>query len=136
MTESPNITATSTVTPPVTTSTYEAILSRGQFTTSTVEDFHNANDHSHDSIYDHDETEDDVMEQSYNDKESVTKEKIETESSGNAVGIFFGIVAIVIVMMVAAYGYKKYRDNRYRNQEFLLTDSVFRYDGYSQLDDA
>ena len=24
---------------------------------------------------------------------------------------------------------------RYRNQEFLLTDSVFRYDGYSQLDD-
>ena len=58
-------------------------------------------------------------------------------------------------MMAAAYGYKKYRDNRYildtnlclgltkifaysryRNQEFLLTDSVFRYDGYSQLDDA
>jgi len=135
MTESPNITATSTVAP-LTTSTSEAILSRGQFTTSTVEDFHNANDHSHDSIYDHDETEDEVMEQSYNDKESVTKEKIETESSGNAVGIFFGIVAIVIVMMVAAYGYKKYRDNRYRNQEFLLTDSVFRYDGYSQLDDA
>ncbi len=24
---------------------------------------------------------------------------------------------------------------RYRNQEFLLTDSVFRYDGYTQLDD-
>ncbi len=24
---------------------------------------------------------------------------------------------------------------RQRDQEFLLTDSVFRYDGYSQLDD-
>merc|ERR1719270_2325364 len=139
VTDSIETTTMSTVTSPVesTTTTTGANLSRGQFTTSSIEDFHNANDHSHDSIYDHDETEDEVLDQSYNDKGSVTKEKIETnESSGNAVGIFFGIVAIVIVMMAAAYGYKKYRDNRYRNQEFLLTDSVFRYDGYSQLDDA
>jgi len=53
----------------------------------------------------------------------------------NAVSIFFGIVGLVLVMLVAGLGYKRWRDNRYRNQEFLLTDSVFRYDGYSQLDD-
>ena len=78
MTESLDTTTTSTSTSPVTTATTsEAILSRGQFTTSTIEDFHNANDHSHDSIYDHDETEDGAMEPTYSDKESVTKEKIE-----------------------------------------------------------
>jgi len=53
----------------------------------------------------------------------------------NAVSIFFGIVGLVLVVLVAGLGYKRWRDTRYRNQEFLLTDSVFRYDGYSQLDD-
>jgi len=51
------------------------------------------------------------------------------------VGIFFGILLIAIVLVAVGFGYKKYRDNRYRNQEFLLTDSVFRYDGYSQLEE-
>jgi len=57
-------------------------------------------------------------------------------SASNALAIFFGLAVVVAVLAAAAFGYKKYRDNRYRNQEFLLTDSVFRYDGYSQLDDA
>jgi len=74
-----------------------------------------------------------------NGKESVTKQKLEDTSSdltSRAVAIFFGVFALAIVALAAGMGYKKYRDNRYRNQEFLLTDAVFRYDGYSQLDDA
>jgi len=52
-----------------------------------------------------------------------------------AVSIFFGIVGVLLILLVVFFGYKKYKESRYRNQEFLLTDSVFRYDGYSQLDD-
>merc|ERR1719186_353655 len=73
------------------------------------------------------------------DEEDVTKEKVEDVSSNitsRAVAIFFGVLAVAIVALASLMGYKKYRDNRYRNQEFLLTDAVFRYDGYSQLDDA
>eukprot|EP00092_Neocalanus_flemingeri_P012502 GFUD01013475.1.p1 GENE.GFUD01013475.1~~GFUD01013475.1.p1 ORF type:complete len:798 (+),score=240.38 GFUD01013475.1:63-2456(+) len=73
------------------------------------------------------------------DEEVVTKEKLEESSSNisaRAVAIFFGVFAVAIIALIALMGYKKYRDNRYRNQEFLLTDAVFRYDGYSQLDDA
>jgi len=72
------------------------------------------------------------------DGEDVSKEKVEDDSSNitsRAVAIFFGVFAVAIVALVALMGYKKYRDNRYRNQEFLLTDAVFRYDGYSQLED-
>jgi len=72
------------------------------------------------------------------DSEGVSKEKVEDDSSNitsRAVAIFFGVFAVAIVALVALMGYKKYRDNRYRNQEFLLTDAVFRYDGYSQLED-
>jgi hypothetical protein len=39
-------------------------------------------------------------------------------------GTYLHVLCICIVFMC-----------RYRNQEFLLTDSVFRYDGYTQLDD-
>lgn len=88
----------------------------------------NENDHSHDSADDHDEDhEDDV---------GVTKQKIQDDGAQvSPVGIFFGILLIAIVLVAVGFGYKKYRDNRYRNQEFLLTDSVFRYDGYSQLEE-
>ena len=30
--------------------------------------------------------------------------------------------------------FRKVQSNRYRSQEFLLTDSIFRYDGYSHVD--
>jgi len=130
---------------------------RGSFTTPKGEkapnyDFHNENDHSHDTMdehedigdledekfaEDHDEDYDSSSNVNNDNNKDVKKEKIENSgSSVSAVGVFFGIVAIVLVMLAAGFGYKKYRDNRYRNQEFLLTDSVFRYDGYSQLDDA
>lgn len=52
-----------------------------------------------------------------------------------ATAIFFSLLGVALLMGVGAFAYKRYRANRYRNQEFLLTDSVFRYDGYSQLDD-
>jgi len=52
-----------------------------------------------------------------------------------AVSTVLGLLGMLVLCLLCALGYKKYRDSRYRNQEFLLTDSVFRYDGYSQLDD-
>ncbi len=44
---------------------------------------------------------------------------------------------IVIVLAIAIGGlliFRRVQKNRYRAQEFLLTDSVFRYDGYAQVD--
>jgi len=73
------------------------------------------------------------------DNFTVSKQKIESEVSvdvsSQAVGIFFGVLGVISIALLVALGYKKYKNNRYRNQEFLLTDAVFRYDGYSQLDD-
>jgi len=127
-----------TMTPTVVTET---------LTTTTTTTEHNENDHSHDSEDDHDETDEDaftpvdvtITSQTTEHREDsdVKKEKMEnTGSSVSAVGIFVGIVLIALIILGAIFGYKRYRDNRYRNQEFLLTDSVFRYDGYSQLDEA
>merc|ERR1719508_70684 len=103
-------------------------------------------DHGHDHDHDGDGEEDHDHEDHADnfpvvpdDEEDVTKEKVEDVSSNitsRAVAIFFGVLAVAIVALASLMGYKKYRDNRYRNQEFLLTDAVFRYDGYSQLDDA
>jgi len=96
-------------------------------------------DHDKDGQTDHDHIDHAEHFPVANGKESVTKQKLEDISSdltSRAVAIFFGVLAVAIVALAAGMGYKKYRDNRYRNQEFLLTDAVFRYDGYSQLDDA
>jgi len=93
---------------------------------------HNENDHSQDSVDDHDEQ----PPTSTEGDSTVVKEKIENSksSSSDAVGIFFGILAIALAISLVIYGYRRYRNIRQRNQEFLLTDSVFRYDGYSHLD--
>jgi len=71
------------------------------------------------------------------DSKDVHRHKIQDPSyiTTNAVSIFFGLVGLVALVAIFLLGYKKYKERRYRNQEFLLTDSVFRYDGYSQLDD-
>lgn len=95
------------------------------------EEFH---DHNDDGLADHDHND-----HAESESKDVSREKLEdttSDISSKAVAIFFGVFAVAIVALAAAMGYKKYRDNRYRNQEFLLTDAVFRYDGYSQLDDA
>ncbi len=52
--------------------------------------------------------------------------------SGIAIGFTF-IVILAVGGFIFAF-YRRTRMNRYRSQEFLLTDSVFRYDGYSQVD--
>lgn len=130
-----------TMKPLVTESPTTLTASTEQQTIPTVID-HNENNHSHDSEDDHDEIEEvdvTITSQTTGHKQDsdVKKEKMEnTGSSVSAVGIFVGIVLVALVILGAIFGYKRYRDNRYRNQEFLLTDSVFRYDGYSQLDDA
>lgn len=67
---------------------------------------------------------------------SVQAKPIEGEDiTTKATAIFFSLLGVAILLVVGALAYKRYRANRFRNQEFLLTDSVFRYDGYSQLDD-
>jgi len=96
-------------------------------------------DHNDDGIEDHEHKDHADEFPSVSDEKDVSKEKLEdtaSDISSRAVAIFFGVFAVAIVALAAGMGYKKYRDNRYRNQEFLLTDAVFRYDGYSQLDDA
>jgi len=50
-------------------------------------------------------------------------------------GIFLGLSGAIILSVILGIVVWKYRQRRHRDQEFLLTDSVFRYDGYSQLDD-
>merc|ERR1711973_465611 len=57
-----------------------------------------------------------------------------SSSSVLALAIFMALVFIVVVGGVSFWYYRRARINRYRSQEFLLTDSVFKYDGYSQLD--
>jgi len=94
---------------------------------ATSKNAHNENDHSHDRSEDHEQP------QNSTNEADMTVEKFENYST-NSVSIFFGILVIALVILFVLFGYKKYRINRERNQEFLLTDSVFRYDGYSHLE--
>ena len=41
-------------------------------------------------------------------------------SSVSAVGIFVGIVLIALVLLGAVFGYKRYRDNRYKRKRNSL----------------
>ena len=45
----------------------------------------------------------------------------------SAVGIFVGIVLIALVILGAIFGYKRYRDNRYRrtNAEAFINSVTF-----------
>ena len=55
--------------------------------------------------------------------------------SVRGVAIGFCLVAVIAVAAAGLYVYKRVQRNKYRAQEFLLTDSVFRYDGYSMVDE-
>jgi len=107
----------------------------------------NHEDHGDDDNIDHEDHSDDDDDDhiNHNDHSSVTgheavnREPIEgTGSYGTVkgVGIFLGVASVAILMLIFFVAIRRFRANRYRNQEFLLTDSVFRYDGYNQLDDA
>lgn len=50
-------------------------------------------------------------------------------------GTILGVCSAMTVLALVFFVLKKRRQRRRLDQEFLLTDSVFRYDGYSQLDD-
>jgi len=54
--------------------------------------------------------------------------------AAQAVAVLVAVVLLAVVAGVSFWYYRRVRINRYRSQEFLLTDSVFKYDGYSQLD--
>ena len=55
-------------------------------------------------------------------------------TTAKVVGVIVALLVIALVGVVSFWYYRRIRMNRYRSQEFLLTDSVFKYDGYSQLD--
>jgi len=59
-----------------------------------------------------------------------------TQTSSQVAGIILGAAGAILVFVLCGIAMRKYRQRRYRDQEFLLTDSVFRYDGYNQLDDG
>jgi len=84
-------------------------------------------------------TEEQILQsQSSTSNPEVTRLKMEDTGSAlttRVVSIFLGVFGVALVVLLAMFGYKKWKENRFRNQEFLLTDSVFRYDGYSQLED-
>lgn len=111
--------------------------------TDPVIDIYDSYSSHHKNSDDKDDDNDDHI--NHNDHSSVTghdsvnREPIEdTGSYGTVkgVGIFLGVAGVAILMLIVFVAIRRYRANRYRNQEFLLTDSVFRYDGYNQLDDA
>ena len=52
--------------------------------------------------------------------------------SGVAIG--FSVVLVLALAVGGLFLFRKVQSNRYRSQEFLLTDSIFRYDGYSHVD--
>merc|ERR1712059_90662 len=82
-------------------------------------------------------TEEEIL-KSQSSNPDVTRLKMEDAGSTittRVVSIFLGVFGVALVVLLAMFGYKKWKENRFRNQEFLLTDSVFRYDGYSQLED-
>jgi len=68
------------------------------------------------------------------------EEDVKTEStsngSGQVAGVVLGAAGAIILFVLFGIAMRRYRQRRYRDQEFLLTDSVFRYDGYNQLDDG
>ena len=57
-----------------------------------------------------------------------------SSSAGSVVAVFFVILALVLGV-IGFFVYRRVKENRYRAQEFLLTDSVFKYDGYAQVDE-
>lgn len=65
-----------------------------------------------------------------------SKEKKEGGSSSvNGVAIGFAIVMVMAVAVGGLFLYKRVQRNRYRSQEFLLSDNLFRYDGYAQVNE-
>ena len=60
---------------------------------------------------------------------------IPADHSVRGVAIGFSIVVVLAIAVGGLIVYRRMQRNRRRADEFLLTDSVFRYDGYAQVDE-
>jgi hypothetical protein len=65
---------------------------------------------------------------------SPQKEEIVTDGTLSGVAIGFSIVLVLGLAIAGLFLYRRVQRDRFRSQEFLLTDSIFRYDGYSHVD--
>ena len=66
-----------------------------------------------------------------------SKEQVVTDEEGASSGVTAVVVLTLLVLIVTGATILYKRRDRWRNRqsdEFLLTDSVFKYDGYSQVD--
>ena len=70
-------------------------------------------------------------------QDAVDKTSKEEESSGSSSVTVLVVLVLFVVMIAGAiilYRRWRYRWRNRQSDEFLLTDSVFKYDGYSQVD--
>ncbi len=70
----------------------------------------------------------------HNDTAAPVVTSVPTDHSLRGAAIGFCIVVVLAIAVAGLLVFRRVQRNRYRAQEFLLTDSVFRYDGYSQVD--
>ena len=66
-----------------------------------------------------------------------SKEQVVTDEEGVSSGVTAVVVLTLLVLIITGATILYKRRDRWRNRqsdEFLLTDSVFKYDGYSQVD--
>ena len=66
-----------------------------------------------------------------------SKEQVVTDEEGASSGVTAVVVLTLLVLIITGATILYKRRDRWRNRqsdEFLLTDSVFKYDGYSQVD--
>jgi len=68
-------------------------------------------------------------------RDGVVSQPLPDEASSRVAGIFLGVSGALILVIILVLVFVKHRRQRRRDQDFLLTDSVFRYDGYAQLDE-
>ena len=67
---------------------------------------------------------------------STSKTTSEAEVGGNTgLAVAFAVFVVLGLSLAGFFVYRKIRSNRHHTDEFLLTDSVFRYDGYTQVDE-
>jgi len=81
------------------------------------------------------EREEKLLEQNVDVKIKKIEADMTDDFTTRTVSIFMGVFGVALAVLLVMLGVKKYRENRSRSQEFLLTDSVFRYDGYYQLEE-
>ena len=71
-------------------------------------------------------------------KKNNSKENTVTDEEGASSGVTAVVVLTLLILFITGAAILYKRRDRWRNRqadEFLLTDSVFKYDGYSQVDE-